>query len=105
MLGVYMHGDFGIIGLMGQGVREGAKIPDADVLDVTPTILYSLGHPVARDMDGGVLTDAFDLKFLKANRVAFVPTYETGRRQAGEPLESPVDDKVKERLRALGYIQ
>lgn len=105
MLGVYMHGDFGVIGLMGAGVRKGAKIPDADVLDITPTILYALGYPVARDMDGGVLTDAFDLKFLKANRVAFVQTYETGRARAGEPLQSPVDDKVRERLRALGYIQ
>lgn len=105
MLGVYVHGDFGIVGFMGAGVRKGARIPDADVLDITPTILYALGYPVARDMDGGVLTDAFDLKFLKANPVAFIPTYETGRAQPGEPVESPVDDKVRERLRALGYIQ
>lgn len=105
MLGVYMHSDYGFIGLLGGGVREGAHIPDADVLDVTPTILYALGFPVGRDMDGSVITDAFDARVLKSNPVASIPTYETGGRRAGKPIESPVDDKVKQKLKALGYIQ
>jgi predicted AlkP superfamily phosphohydrolase/phosphomutase len=105
LLGVYMHGDFGIVGLMGPNVRKGGVILDADVLDITPTILHALGYPVARDMDGTVLTDAFLEDYLSATPVAFVPTYETGRREAGEPIKSPVDDKVKAKLKALGYIQ
>jgi hypothetical protein len=56
-------------------------------------------------MDGTVLTDAFLEDYLSATPVAFVPTYETGRREAGEPIKSPVDDKVKAKLKALGYIQ
>jgi hypothetical protein len=86
-------------------VRRGAKIPDADVLDLTPTILYALGLPVARDMDGGVATDVFATGFLKANPVEFIPTYETGERRPGEPMRSPVDEQVKQKLKALGYIQ
>jgi predicted AlkP superfamily phosphohydrolase/phosphomutase len=105
LLGVEMHRESGIVGFMGKGVRGGARIPDADVLDITPTILYALGLPVARDMDGGVLIDAFQAGFLKSNRVEFVPTYETGERRGGQPVRSPVDDKVKKKLKALGYIE
>jgi predicted AlkP superfamily phosphohydrolase/phosphomutase len=105
LLGVYMHGRYGIIGLMGKGVRKGARIIDADILDVTPTLLYALDLPVAQDMHGRVLTDGFEVDFLKSHSVAFIPTYETETRVAGEPIKSPVDEKVKERLRALGYIQ
>jgi predicted AlkP superfamily phosphohydrolase/phosphomutase len=104
-LGVNMHGRYGVIALMGNCVRRGAPIIDADILDVTPTILYALGLPVARDMEGRVLTDGFDIEFLKSHPVTFVPTYETESREAGTPLRSPVDDKIKQRLKALGYIQ
>jgi predicted AlkP superfamily phosphohydrolase/phosphomutase len=104
MLGIYMHGENGIIGFMGKGVRKGGNILDADVLDITPTILYALGLEVGRDMDGHVLTDAFDPSFLRSNPVTFVSTYETEERQYGEPIKSPVDDKIKERLRTVGYM-
>ncbi len=105
MLGIYMHGENGIIGLMGKGVKKGATIVDADVLDITPTILYALGLDVGRDMDGRVLTDAFEPDLLASRPVTFVSTYETGQREYGEPLKTPFDEKIKERLRAVGYIQ
>jgi predicted AlkP superfamily phosphohydrolase/phosphomutase len=105
VVGVYMHGEYGMVSLMGKGVRSGAQIIDADILDITPTILYALGLPVGQDMHGRVLTDAFDSDFLRGNPVRFIPTYETGDREFSEPMESPVDDAIKERLRAVGYIQ
>jgi len=105
MLGIYMHGENGIIGLMGKGVRKGGSIVDADVLDITPTILYALGLEVGKDMDGHVLTDAFEPDFLRSNPVEFVSTYETGDREYGEPIKTPHDEKIKERLRAVGYMQ
>ena len=90
MLGVQMHGRYGVIGLMGKGVRRGSRIIDAGILDITPTILYALGLPVARDMHGKVLTDGFQAEFMKSRPVEFIATYETGDRVAGEPLSSPV---------------
>jgi predicted AlkP superfamily phosphohydrolase/phosphomutase len=105
LLGIYMHGEYGIIGFMGKGVRKGSRIIDAGILDVTPTILYALGLPVAEDMHGRVLTDAFEVEYLQDRAVAFVPTYETEVREAGEPIESPVDDQIKRKLKAVGYLQ
>jgi predicted AlkP superfamily phosphohydrolase/phosphomutase len=105
LLGIYMHGNDGFIGLAGKNIRKGARLPECDVLDIAPTVLYALGYPVAGDMDGSVVVDAFTADCLKFRPVAFIPTYETGRRPDEEPLTSPVDDKVKAKMKALGYIQ
>jgi len=44
----------------GPGVAPGARIRGARLADVTPTALYLLDLPVARDMAGRVLLDAVD---------------------------------------------
>ncbi|MGH7682403.1 MAG: hypothetical protein ACRENN_10510, partial [Candidatus Eiseniibacteriota bacterium] len=84
------------------------NISGATVLDITPTVLALYGLPTAQDMDGRVIQDALQPNVLK--RVAKetrLKTYETARTagQEEEPLRSPVDDELRERLRSLGYIQ
>ncbi len=46
------------------------------IVDVTPTILYFLGLPVARDMDGFARTDIFTGTFNAQRTITFIPTYE-----------------------------
>jgi hypothetical protein len=46
------------------------------IVDVAPTILYLLGLPVARDMDGIARTDLFKPAFTATRPVAYIPTYE-----------------------------
>ncbi len=45
------------------------------VVDVAPTLLYFLGLPVARDMDGFVRTDLFTPDFNEQRTITFIPTY------------------------------
>lgn len=59
----------------GRAVEPGRK-QRAWVSDVTPTILYFLGMPVARDMDGYARTDIFTGDFTAERPLAFIPTYE-----------------------------
>ena len=47
------------------------------VIDVAPTLLYFLGLPVARDMDGFVRTDLFDREFNQQRTITFIPSYRT----------------------------
>lgn len=77
-----LAGDFrgapdGLFLLAGRGVRSGAFIDDAQLVDVLPTVVYGLGLPIARDLDGRVLTDAWDTAFLAAHPLTFVPSYRT----------------------------
>jgi hypothetical protein len=67
----------GALLLRGDGIRRGGFVADAGIEDLTPTLLYALGLPVGRDLDGQVLTGAFDPEFLAAHPLGFVPSYET----------------------------
>jgi hypothetical protein len=49
--------------------------PRASLVDLTPTVLYYLGLPVARDMDGFARTDLFESSFTASRPVTFIPTY------------------------------
>ena len=49
----------------------------ASVLEVAPTILYLMGLPVARDMEGIVLTGMLDPSFGRRHPVTYIPSYES----------------------------
>ena len=99
------HRPDGVLVMRGPHIRRGVEIEHASVLDITPTVLYLLGLPVASDMDGGVLTEAIDPDYLSNSPVLRIATYESGRPGGGQgPIASPDDDALRERLAALGYV-
>jgi len=106
--GVMAHKADGILFAMGPSVKKGGNVSGATVLDITPTVLAFFGLPTAQDMDGRPIEDVLTTPVLKrvAKETRFA-TYETARAKGGteEPLRSPVDDELRERLRSLGYIQ
>lgn len=105
-LGIKAHREYGAIILAGPEVRRGHTIENVTVLDVTPTLLHLAGLPVAKDMRGVVVTDVFTRTFLETHPIRRIDTYETSRPAARpEPMESPVDEELVRRLKALGYVQ
>ena len=66
----------GFVILAGAGVRAGVRLTSAHVLDLAPTLLVLAGEPVARDMDGRVLAEAFDERFTESASVPIVSTFE-----------------------------
>src|SRR5262249_6046534 len=103
---------YGIIVLSGAPFRKHAELSEASVLDVTPTILTALGLPVAEDMDGRPLLDAFEPSFLSSHPVRYVPTYETAAAVASArpsttvtaPSDPQGDEELKQKLESLGYL-
>ena len=67
----------GLLLLRGEGVRTGTLAGNVEGVDVLPTILYALGLPVSRDLDGRVVTEFFDERLLARRPMTFVPSYET----------------------------
>lgn len=65
----------GVLFLLGDDIRPGTLLTGARTVDLVPTLLYGLDLPVARDLDGRVLTEAFRGEYLEAHPLAFVPTY------------------------------
>jgi hypothetical protein len=70
----------------------------AHIEDVTPTVLYMLGLPVGRDMQGRVLPDVVA---QLGRPIESVASLEGTARRGGQ---TPVDEKTWEQLKALGYV-
>jgi hypothetical protein len=94
----------GIVIAHGPGVRRGARVADASLLDVAPTVLHLLDLPVGADMDGKVMAQLFEPAWNDAHPVATVASYGGfGDALAGE--EGEMTDALRERLQSLGYAQ
>jgi predicted AlkP superfamily phosphohydrolase/phosphomutase len=94
----------GVIGLRGPGVRHGAKLEGASLLDPAPTILHYLGLPVPQYMDGRVLAEAFTDEFNAANPVAYAQVG-PGEGTGSDALYTDAEEElVMQKLRDLGYV-
>jgi arylsulfatase A-like enzyme len=71
-------GDDGFILLHGAGIRAGVRLTSAHVLDLAPTLLVLAGEPMARDMDGRVLAEAFDERFAGSASIPIITSFEPG---------------------------
>lgn len=58
----------------GTAVQPG-RLPPGSIVDVTPTVLYFLGVPIGRDMDGFARTDLFTPEFTADRPIAFIGTH------------------------------
>jgi hypothetical protein len=72
-----IHWSDGAIIAAGGPVPKGAKIGDASVLDITPTVLYLMDLPVAEDMRGWIIKDLFAPGTFKKQPIKKVQTYES----------------------------
>lgn len=93
----------GIFLIRGKGIQAGREIKGAELIDVTPTILYLMGQPIPSDMDGKVLTDVLEPSFLKANP----PRFASASGDEGTPDVGYSDEeaeRIKEQLEGLGYL-
>ena len=67
----------GFLMAYGPMVAKGRRVQArASILDVTPTVLYFLGLPIGRDMDGFAQTDLFQRSFTDERPMTFIPTYD-----------------------------
>lgn len=100
--GTHTRNTHGIFLAAGPDIDPAAKLEGIRVHDITPTLLYGLGLPVAENFAGKARTDLFTAAFREAHPVRTIHTWGT-RRSAGART-SKEDQKLLEELRALGYI-
>src|SRR4030095_9791553 len=65
------HRLHGILVAKGPHFKPGAEITGARLIDFAPTLLYLLGQPVPRDMDGKVLSDLFQPEYLQSHPIRY----------------------------------
>jgi predicted AlkP superfamily phosphohydrolase/phosphomutase len=74
LTGTHERAPDGFLMVYGAAVEPG-RPQRGSIVDVTPTVLYFLGLPVGRDMDGFARTDLFTRAFTAQRPIAFIPTY------------------------------
>jgi hypothetical protein len=102
------HRPVGVFMARGPGIRAGMASPELSILDVAPTVLYSLGLAVSEDLEGAVPDSIFDAGVLEqqpvARRAAAVPggVRDRGPAAALDPEQEAI---VMRRLQELGYVE
>jgi predicted AlkP superfamily phosphohydrolase/phosphomutase len=95
----------GILLLRGPSIKRGLELKQINVTDLAPTILALAGLPVAKDMDGRIISEAFDSKYQATMEPKFIPSYGKRSIKSGElDKKRKVDKAIIEKLKALGYI-
>ena len=95
----------GVLVMSGPGIKTGERLPDASIMDVAPTVLYTMGLPVPDDMDGVVFQDAFEDSFKEARPIRYTAA-ESGETRNGQDYQYTPDDEdeIHKRLKGLGYV-
>lgn len=101
------HRPWGILVLHGPSFRA-ASLPRASLYDVTPTLLYAAGLPLAEDMKGRLIVEAIEPSLLRSRPPSRIRSYELvgARRERATPAEADPEtlQAMMENLKALGYV-
>jgi hypothetical protein len=101
--GTHSASTAGILLAAGPDVEKGARLEAIHVRDITPTLLYGLGLPVADDFAGRAHQELFTAAFRAAHPLRRIATW--GKRTEGVgPTPSAADQQLLDDLRALGYL-
>jgi len=99
------HNLEGVFFAYGPSFRQGAKLEGAVIEDLAPTILYLMGSPIPRFMDGAVLKDAFQKEFIDSHPVHYSEEEEPAEPKGpGHEYTGDESRAIEERLRDLGYL-
>ncbi len=98
------HRSNGILFIKGEGIRKEALLSSPEIVDMAPTLLYAMGVPVPRDMDGKVLKEVFEETYLNENPIRLSEESDLHREPAYDfsPEEA---DIIKKQLKGLGYME
>ncbi len=75
LTGTHERAPDGFLMAYGSAVEPSRNRQRGSIVDVTPTVLYFLGLPAARDMDGFARTDLFTRAFTADRPIVFIPSY------------------------------
>jgi predicted AlkP superfamily phosphohydrolase/phosphomutase len=99
------HRMHGVLLARGPMIRQNAWLENARLVDMAPTILYTLGVPVPEEMDGVVLEDLFSPLYREAHPVQYSDqgkADDIGAVDSG--LTPEEEEQVRRHLERLGYV-
>jgi predicted AlkP superfamily phosphohydrolase/phosphomutase len=104
------HRPLGVFLAKGPGIQGGVRADELSILDVAPTLLYSLGLRIPEDMEGRVAEEIFEPEYLEECPVRYggiAAPREAGPSKTSDKItfDADAEAEMAKRLRALGYIE
>ena len=100
-----VHRMDGIILAQGPHMRHNATIEGAGIIDVAPTILYTLGMPIPSDMDGKPLAALFEEEYVQQTASSYTDERKFADVASDEyGYTEEEEESVRLKLEALGYL-
>jgi predicted AlkP superfamily phosphohydrolase/phosphomutase len=103
------HRPVGVFAARGPGMREGVALPDLSILDIAPTVMYSLGLEVSEEFEGRVPPELFTERVLQDCPVRIADAVSAGVLDEGADeqvvLQAEDEATIMKRLRDLGYVE
>jgi len=93
----------GVLIMAGGGVKSGTHLDNASIMDLTPTILHVLGQPVPEELDGRVLSEAFEPSSPGARPVRHSQANIYKDQLSDDGLSDEETAEVQDKLRGWGY--
>ncbi len=93
----------GFFVMVGPVIKKGITVENTSLYDIAPTFLYLAGMPLSEEMDGRLITEGIEESFLSEYFPKTVASYGLPLRYRGVAFPGS-EEEIKERLRAVGYI-
>jgi predicted AlkP superfamily phosphohydrolase/phosphomutase len=101
--GTHDSSNNGILIAAGPSIAAGAQLDGISVHDITPTVLYGLGLPVAENFVGRAWTELYRPDFQSQHPLRWIRAWPGAR--AAAVNSSAADAKLIQELRSLGYLR
>jgi predicted AlkP superfamily phosphohydrolase/phosphomutase len=101
-----VHYPTGVFMANGPDIQSGVRLNALNILDVAPSMLYSLGLPIPAAYEGRVPTEMLRKERLAARPVVIDDAATRFEQQAASSLEMDEEDMdlIVKRLKGLGYL-
>jgi predicted AlkP superfamily phosphohydrolase/phosphomutase len=102
------HRHVGIFAAKGPEILQGWTAPELSILDVAPTVLYSLGLPVPSEMQGRMAEEIYKAGSIQARpiqKAAALTARVNGDAASKSSFTQEDEQIIMERLRELGYVE
>ena len=90
-------------------MQKGVTLPQMNIVDVAPALLYSLGLDIPSDFEGVLPIDAFEADHLEKWPVAIgEPTHRPDSyavEEKKETMSAEEEEEVYKQMKALGYVE
>jgi len=96
----------GIFIAYGKGIKSNLFLPPLSIMDLFPTVLYSLGLEIPKAVDGRLVKEIFNEDFLESNPVRHIDyPIERDSKVSVTTYEREEESKeIEKALKGLGYI-